>query len=68
MIYNKTESLDLITSLITLEVILKKIDRISLVRDLELEKLNKRLKELEAELLQENYTKKRNFGGRSKQY
>ena len=41
MICHRTKGLDLITSLITLGVILKKIDRISIIRHLEIRKVNK---------------------------
>ena len=50
----------MITSLVTLEIMLKKIDRISIIKHLEIKKINKKLKELEAgktdelEMFQEN--------------
>ena len=43
---NKTNGLDLIYGLVYLRIILKKIDKISIVKDIE---INNKLKELETE-------------------
>ena len=67
---NKINGLDLINRLLNLKIILKKTDKICIVKDLE---INNKLKELETikfdecELLQENLkveTLKSRFGGR----
>ena len=56
MIYNETEGLDSITSLTTLKLILKNIDKTSIVKDLE---INNKLEELETKnLMNQNCYKK----------